>query len=182
MDILNLPNLKTVSVVETHDAFHITAEPTSTVPCCIKCGTIREHNLKRFGTKEQVYMDTPIRGKRVAIHIKRQRYRCIDCNQTFYEPLHDMHDNHFATVRFVEYIEQEVLRNTFTSVATNVGVDEKLVRNIFNAFNDRLNQNYKPVFPKWIGIDEIHLIGRPRCIITDIANKTVIDFLPTRSM
>lgn len=181
MDILNLPNLKTLSVSETSDTFRITAEPTSTVPCCLKCGVIRRNGLSRFGSKEQVYLDIPIRGKRVAIQVDRQRYRCHDCGSTFYELMPDMHDKHFATKRLIEHIEQEALRKTFTSIATDVGIDEKLVRNIFKAFADQLNQNYRPVIPKWIGIDEIHLIGKPRCVITDITNKTVIDFLPNRN-
>ena len=33
--------------------------------------------------------------------------------------------------------------------------------------------------PKWMGIDEIHLM-RPRCVISNIHNNTIIDMLPNR--
>lgn len=181
MDILNLPNLNLISVEDTDESILITAEPTAQPKCCQKCGIVRQHNLSKYGKKRQCFMDIPVRGKRVAVYIDRQRYVCRDCGATFFEDLLDMDDSHFATKRLIEYIEQESLRRTFTTIADDVGVNEKTVRNIFNAFVSILNQNYRPVIPKWIGIDEIHVIHRPRCIITNIESRTVIDFLPDRN-
>jgi predicted transcriptional regulator len=43
------------------------------------------------------------------------------------------------TNRLIQYIERESLRRTFTSVAEDVGVDEKTIRNIFNAYTESLN-------------------------------------------
>jgi hypothetical protein len=33
--------------------------------------------------------------------------------------------------------------------------------------------------PKWMGIDEIHLI-KPRCVISNIRNNTIVNMLPNR--
>ncbi|HYD92482.1 MAG TPA: helix-turn-helix domain-containing protein, partial [Flavobacterium sp.] len=154
------------------------AEPPN---CCQKCGTVRQHNLSRYGHKEQCYMDIPIRGKRVGIYVDRQRYICRDCGATFFEDLTDMDNGHFVTKRLTEYIEKESLKRTFTSIADDVGVDEKTIRNIFREFYDALLGVYRPEIPNWIGIDEIKLVGSLRCLITDIQNRSVIDFLPMRT-
>lgn len=47
--------------------------------------------------------------------------------------------------RLIQYIERESLRRTFSSVAEDVGVDEKTVRNIFNDYCERLEKtlNFK---------------------------------------
>lgn len=31
--------------------------------------------------------------------------------------------------------------------------------------------------PKWLGIDEVHLLKHYRCVITDVENKSAIDIL-----
>src|SRR5690606_8693385 len=35
--------------------------------------------------------------------------------------------------------------------------------------------------PKWLGIDEVHLLRNYRCVITDVENKSVIDLLRNRN-
>jgi len=69
-------------------------------------------------------------AKRVGIYIKRQRYRCRECNETFFETLTDMDVNN----RLIDWIQEASLEKTFTSVADDIGVDEKTVRNIFNDY------------------------------------------------
>ena len=32
-----------------------------------------------------------------------------------------------------------------------------------------------------LGIDEVHLIGKPRCVITNIEHGTIVDMLKTRN-
>lgn len=69
-------------------------------------------------------------AKRVGIYIKRQRYRCRECNETFFETLTDMDVNN----RLIDWIQEASLEKTITSVADDIGVDEKTVRNIFNDY------------------------------------------------
>jgi transposase len=35
--------------------------------------------------------------------------------------------------------------------------------------------------PRWLGIDEVHILKRPRCVITNVEQRTIIDMLPDRS-
>lgn len=35
--------------------------------------------------------------------------------------------------------------------------------------------------PEWLGIDEIYLLGKHRCVIANVARRTLIDMLPNRT-
>lgn len=44
---------------------------------------------------------------------------------------------------------------------------------------NELEAQFRFETPKWMGIDEIHLI-RPRCVISNIGNNTIVNMLPNR--
>lgn len=52
-----------------------------------------------------------------------------------------------------------------TSVADDIGVDEKTVRNIFNDHVAKLKAQTDFRTPKWLGIDEVHLLKNYRCVV-----------------
>ncbi|WP_223869160.1 transposase [Candidatus Enterovibrio escicola] len=85
------------------------------------------------------------------------------------------------TKRFIEYIERESQKRTFLSIADDIGVDEKIIRNIFQDYCEREEEQLKFEMPKWLGIDEIHIIKKPRCVLTNIEHQTVIDMLNNRN-
>lgn len=58
--------------------------------------------------------------------------------------------------------------------------DDKTVRNLAGDYIARLNAEYKPWLPEWLGIDETQIDGKLRCIITDVVNRQPIDILPDR--
>lgn len=112
--------------------------------------------------------------------IDRKRYKCRDCGGTFEEPLKVMHPDHNMTSRFAEYITKECYRDKFTEVARRTGVTEKTVRNVFRDHVDALRTRYSFETLEVLGIDEIH-IRTPRCVITNLKEKTIIEMLPTRT-
>jgi transposase len=125
-------------------------------------------------------MDLPIHGKRVGLLIKRQRYKCRGCNQTFWERLDQTIDEkRSCTNRLLSYKKQSPKR-TFVSISEDVGMDEKTIRNIFRDHVSRLEELIRFETPKWLGIDEIHIL-KPRCVITNIEERTLIDLLPNRN-
>ncbi|MFC4766861.1 ISL3 family transposase [Effusibacillus consociatus] len=145
---------------------------------CPHCGCIP--NLYKHSKKEQLFMDLPMHRKRVGILVLRQRYKCRDCNRTFWELLADMDEKRAATKRLVKHIEKDSLRKTFVSISEDVGVDEKTIRNIFRDYINRLEETVRFETPKWLGLDEIHII-KPRCVITNIEERTLINLLPNRN-
>lgn len=180
MDLLNLSNLKAVDMKEFDDDYRFLVESTAPPPSyCPKCGTIP--NLYKHGKKEQLFFDLPMHAKRVGLIIKRQRYKCRECNETFFENLPDMDVSRSVTNRLINWIQEANLDKTFTSVAEEIGIDEKTVRNIFNDYVAELEAQTNFRTPKWLGIDEVHLLKNYRCVITDVENKSVIDVLRKRN-
>ncbi|HUW63489.1 MAG TPA: amidohydrolase family protein [Spirochaetia bacterium] len=180
MNLLNLSNFVVLNVAENEDDYCVTVETASPSSCCPHCGVVLSDNLMtRFGRKAQIFMDLPMHAKRVGVKVVSQRYRCNQCMTTFFEVLPDIDDKRMATKRLVAYIEKESLCRPFTSIAHDVGVNEKTVRNIFRDYVNRLEKTIRFETPTWLGIDEIHII-KPRCVITNIKERTIVNLLPTR--
>ncbi len=177
-DILDLQGWKALGTRLDGDEYEIEAEYTVLPDVCPKCGCVG--NLYRHGPKPITIRDSPIRGKHVRILAKAQRYKCRDCDGTFIQPLGGIHGATRMTERCVEYIESQCLRDTFLRVAEHIGCDDKTVRNLAGDYIERLNTEYKPWLPEWLGIDETQIDGKLRCIITDVVNRVPIDMLPDR--
>jgi transposase len=147
---------------------------------CAHCG---HSDIIRHGTKQHVFIDCPIHGKRVGIHLERQRYRCKICGATFLDPLPDMADGRLLmTKRVVTYIQEQSLSRTFASLAEEIGVDEKTVRNIFREHVADLARKVRFETPRWMGIDEIHLTSQYRAVITNLEENTVVEILSNRNL
>ena len=179
-NMLNLPNIKILDMKESEHDYRFLVESTTLSPShCPKCGTVA--NLYKHGKKQQLFFDLPMHAKRVGIYVNRQRYKCRECNETFFENLPDMDVNRSVTNRLINWIQEASLEKTFTSVAEEIGVDEKTVRNIFNDYVAKLEAQTDFRTPKWLGIDEVHLLKSYRCVIKDVENKSVIDILRKRN-
>jgi transposase len=179
MNILNLPDWEVLEINESQYDYTIDAQYKKGLEACPHCGVIGQ--LYRHGVKKQRYMDMPIHCKRVGIIVHRQRYRCRACNQTSFQPLPDMHEAHSATNRLVDYISKESMKRTFVSVADDTGIHERTVRRLFQDETERLSKQVHFETPRWLGIDEVHLVKRPRCLLTNIEQHTVIDLLTNRN-
>ena len=176
-NILNLPDYKVVRVEETDHDYHITAEASNPPKACFACSSPR---MAGHGRNEQVIRDLPSHGKRVAIYIDNRRWRCQDCGKTVMEVLPAVNSKREMTQRLVRWIGQQSLKRTFASLAEETGLDEKTIRNIFRDYVNELGATVRFETPKWMGIDEIHLI-KPRGVITNIENNTVVELLANRN-
>jgi transposase len=177
VNFLNLPSWEIVSSKETDDDYEITARPIHSLTACLFCGS---STLLRHGTDRQVIHDVPSHGKRVVILVDHQRWRCVNCGRTFYEPLPDVDEKRFCTKRLIKYLERRSMNRTFLSLAEEVGLHEKTVRRIFHAYTQELGQATHIATPRVMGMDELHVIHQPRGIITNIEAGTVVDLLRDR--
>jgi transposase len=175
-NILNLPDYKVVRVEETDHDYHVYAEVSNPPGVCTACGSDR---LIGHGRNEQVIRDLPTHGKRLAIYVDTRRWRCQSCGKTFMEAPPAVNAKREMTDRLVKWIGQQSLKRTFASIADDTGLDEKTIRNIFRDYINELEAEFRFETPKWMGIDEIHLI-RPRCVISNIRNNTIVNMLPNR--
>jgi transposase len=176
-NILNLPDYKVERVEENDHDYHITAEVSTPPSICVGCGSTR---LIGHGRNEQVIRDIPTHGKRVAIYVDTRRWRCQDCGKTVMESLPAVNARREMTERLCKWIGQQSMKRTFASVAEDTGLDEKTIRNIFRDYVNELEVQFRFETPQWMGIDEIYLI-KPRCVITNIQNNTVVDMLTNRN-
>ena len=179
MDILNLPYLKALHVKETDTGYYITAEAVARPSLCPHCGALSPQ-LTGHGRKKQTFQDMLIHGKRVEILVDRRRYICQECGSTFLEQLVDMDEKRNVTKRLLHYIQSKSITNTFTSVAREIGLDEKTIRLIFKDHVTEKLKLYRPEAPKWLCIDEACLIHGYRCVLTNIEALTLLDILNNR--
>src|SRR5690625_393975 len=142
INMLNLPNFKIPDMKESEYDYRFLVESTALSPShCPKCGTVA--NLYKHDKKQQLFFDLTMNEKRVGIYVNRQRYKCRDCNETFFENLTDMDTNSFVTNRLINWIQEASLEKTFTSVADDIGVDEKTVET--SLMTTSLNLKHKQI-------------------------------------
>jgi transposase len=176
--MLNLEWLKEIEVIKHDFAYEIMAESTRDSLFCHHCF---KFDVIGHGIKKQLVNDTPMHGKKVVIRVLRKRFRCKDCGKTFMEELPDIDDKRLATKRLVEWVSKRAIDHTFTSVAHDTGLNEKTVRNIFEDYAAGLNKQFKVVTPRWLGIDEVHLNKKMRCVVTNIEHNTIVEMFEFRT-
>ena len=178
MNLLNLEDWNVLNIESNEHDYRISAEPIPTPTACIYC---KSSTIVRFGKRDHRVMDLPTHGKRMGIVVQRRRFLCNTCHRTFSEALPDVDEKHDMTCRLVEYIKRQALRQPFTHVADEVGIDEKLVRLIFQEFTEKQKATHTFVTPTHLGIDEVHLANQMRCVLANVKERTVIDVLKDRN-
>ena len=178
-DLLLLPDLKTIEPPQENESdMMFKVEATFPPVRCPQCGFDR---LYKHTSRKQLIMDLPIRLKRVGLQLNRRRYKCRECGTTFWERLISIDEKRSMTKRLIRSIEEQSLSKTFVDVAESVGVDEKTVRNIFKDYVALKEREYQFETPKWLGIDEIHIIKKPRLVLTNVERRTIYDIKPNRN-
>lgn len=130
--LLNLPSITVIKTDEIGEHnYHVYAAANTEATQCPECGNSDPYG---HGAKEQLFMDTPIHGRRVGILLTRKRYRCRQCKVTFFQACNDIHGSHRATKRLVSYIEKTAIITTCVSVAHEVGLSEGLIRSILKKY------------------------------------------------
>lgn len=177
-NILQLSDILAKDIIDQVDCYHIKSIINNELEFCNKC---YRSNLSCNGTRVILYRDIPIHGKQVGIYLTFQRYKCKSCQATLYQSSSSLDTNHLMTKRLVDYIVNKAYKTTFTEIALEVGIDEKTVRNVFSNNVDQKLKQLRIETPEILGIDEVHLIGKPRCVITNIEQGTIVDMLKTRN-
>lgn len=177
VNILNLSGLTVLDFKETDTDYLVQAEPAVISRLCPHCG--RSNETVVHAQKALFIRDLPSHGKSVAIHLNVPRLKCRPCNQTFTATVSEVDTTRQMTERLVQWVGRQALEYTYAEVAKQVGVDEKTVCNMFDAYVPELEKHFKRETPVWLGIDEIKL-GRFRAIFTNIHGRTLVDILPDR--
>lgn len=177
MDLLQLSDFDLIRVVEDDHDFHIYARLSEETTHCQHCG---KYGVVGFGRREQVVKDLPRLGKRSSIYVETRRWRCKNCGKTFYDELPHVDEKRRMTDRLVQWIGEQALRRTNSSVAEEVGVSEGTIRLVFAEYVQQKHDAMCFATPRWLGIDEIHLT-KPRCVLTNVEKLTAFDILENRN-
>lgn len=151
--------------IDADGAYRIPAVFSAFPDHCPKCGIVGQ--IYKHGTKKQTYVDAPVHGRQTFIEVTRMRFRCRDCGGTFMQDLPDMDDARRMTVRCRDYIAAQALLKPNTHVAEDVGIDEKVVRQIGKENAAVLLQQHAEQMqaPRILGMDELMLADEMRGII-----------------
>jgi transposase len=177
VDLLNLPCWQMIDCEERENVYLITAAPYVPRSACPACGSL---TVVKHATDEQTIRDLPCHGKQVIIQVNRTRYRCKVCRKTWFEVLPEVDEHRSATSRLVRYVQYQSLFRSFVSLAAECGLDEKSVRTIFHEYVLELEQVMQQSTPRVLGLDELHLMGKPRAMITDVEARRFVEILPDR--
>ena len=175
--ILNLSGLHELDLKELEFEYHVKAEPAAISRLCPHCGEL--HRVQKHGSRSMFIRDLPTHGKTMMIHLDVPRLICLACKKTFMAVVAEVDADHAMTERLVRWMGRQSLEYTYAEMAKQVGVDEKTVRNVFDAYVAELEKKFLRETPVWLGVDEIKL-GRFRAIFTNIGDRTLIDLLPDR--
>lgn len=145
---------------------------------CPECGVVGQ--LHKWGRHKVTIRDTPSFGGQTEFQVDRVRLKCMACNATFMQPLPGIDSRRRLTTRAVDYIGREGLRRPFSTIAREIGIDEKTVRLIVNEHVETLDREFPIFAPIYLGIDEVMVAGELRCIFTDIGNRTILDLIEGR--
>jgi transposase len=177
--MLNLSGLAVENVKETEDecvfSVAVSEEPPD-VDCCLL------QKLVLNGRKEAFFTDTPLYGKRVTLRMLRQRFKCQACGKTAYGSIPHMHEDHRVTQRCYDYIVKNGGKRTWSALAGELGLDPQTVSTIWNRWADAELARVKMDTPRWLGLDEIHIKGRARAVITNIEHRALVNMLPNREL
>lgn len=174
-----LPNLEHISTITTDTTMTIMATCATVPECCVRCGTVGK--LYRHGPDWRAFRDAPHIPLHVIFRLKVQRWKCRECGTTFSQDLPDMDEHRQMTKRCVAYIVHRGVADTFSSIARDVGVDEKTVRQICTEHFAARMENWERWAPRLLGIDELMLGGEMRGIFVDLGGKRTIDLTPSNA-
>lgn len=179
MPLLNLPNYTSSIIEETEHDIHIQiALIDSKKPLCPQCNS---KDIVAHGKRHRHFMDIPIRGKRVGLNIDVPRYRCKACKKLFPADLPGMSNEYKMTERLADFIKKQSILRPYAHVAKDVGVSDATVYGLFVDYKQETEKKVKFATPTIMGIDEIHLAKQPRCVITNIEERTIIEMLRDRN-
>ncbi|CAK2098870.1 transposase [Vibrio crassostreae] len=176
--MLNLRNVSVLLLEENEDSYVIHAESVVIIRDCPEC---RSTDSVVIGKRIQRYVDTQMHAKTVRISFTRKRLKCKACGKTYFEPLAWLHEDFRMPIRTVDYVVKRAAKVPFLSVASELGVDEKTIRNVFANYVTAIENKHDWQAPRVLGIDETHFSQKMHLVMTDIEKRTLLDMRKDRS-
>ena len=185
-DTIKLLNLEDINIDLTNShvdkvngKLECTIVLNNTTTSCKECGSlsivIKEYKIKKI--THSISTNQPC-----ILKYKARRFRCKDCNKTFFEDnpfcQKDEKLSLFTDIKILEKLRSHTA--TFSSVSKDLHASVQTVINVFDKYVEGARLSFSEV----ICIDEIYTNKLTRkkysCIIMDFKTKQVIDVYPSR--
>lgn len=161
-----------------HRNIQLVAEPPEQ-KVCPSC--LQDQDVYKHGVRETLFLDIPRINYQVGLLVKRQRLRCLKCQKAFLPSFDELDTKRKMTRRLIEWIEERAKRYTYAEVARECGVSAKQVREIWLQKHPiTINQMPDRPAPEFLGIDEVYVGLKYRCVLTDLKERKVYDVLDDR--
>lgn len=126
---LKYKSMTIVSFDENETKIDVYAEIRGVAFTCVNCN---HKNITRFGYVNEKILDKPLMGKRVVVHLKKQRSRCTDCGKTFLVGNNDKYGNHQVTKALEVYIKKASKKKTVSCIAKEIGIARSTIRELLD--------------------------------------------------
>ena len=178
IDLLNLPGVKPVDYFSQNRGLTVVAEALDgDLPSCPDCSKA----MYRHGKRSNIFADTPMQMQPVRLEIFRPRFRCDSCGKMFSPELTFLDEKRRATKRLVDAIRERCLDMTFHALADQTGLAVNTIKNIAHDLIEELDRTVRYETPVIMGIDEVSIAGKYRCVITNLATNNVYQMLELRT-
>lgn len=179
MNQLNLPEFRVLKVEENEQKdLKFTVEAITPIISCPECGN---EDCYKHAPMERFVRDLNMFNQRVGIIVQGNRYKCKQCSKTFTEQFHSIDDRDKITLRLKDHIKELSLKEPFSRIADIYAISPTTVKRIFNEYVEEQEQSMIFETPRVLGIDEVHLNKKMRCVFTDIEKLKILDMLPKRN-
>ena len=179
--LLNLPNLKLISLEKSPKKIIFYCEYTKSSSICGNCNnkteTINQREVRKF-------RDLKISEQEVWLHIRVPQFCCKTCNRYYFDNPDWVEKGKSYTKRQAKWIFEMAQKQSFTEVGALVNMCHKTVENLYYRIAEQridLPKRYAQV--RKIGIDEVsHEKGKKGyvCVLTDLERGIQLDILPDR--
>ena len=178
IDLLNLPGVKPVDYFSQKHGLTVVAEALDgDLPSCPDCTKA----MYRHGKRSNIFADTPMQMQPVRLEIFRPRFRCDSCGKMFSPELTFLDEKRRATKRLVDAIRERCLDMTFHALADQTGLAVNTIKNIAHDLIEELDRTVRYETPVIMGIDEVSIAGKYRCVITNLATNNIYQMLELRT-
>jgi transposase len=157
---LGLAGLRVLSQrVGADGALEVTVIGSQTRATCPRCGRV---SAKQHDVRSRRKRDVALGARRVALVLRKRRFRCLRCRRPFTEPDTACGWRRRTTARLREQIGQQALGRPLSHVATEYGVGPRFVQDCWGeAVAGQFAEDGRPLdetaplpTPRFLGLDE----------------------------
>ena len=144
---------------------------------CTKCGSC---NVVIYGRSSTLVRDIKINDHYTALKIRGHKHLCKDCGSIFVDRFNTLDLCSKMTNRLRCKIHQLSLTKLFKHIAREYKLSVTTIEKIALAYIREKDSQHIMYSPEVLGIDEAHLNGSIRCVLTDINEHLLFEMLPKR--